>query len=682
MTSCLFSNQIRAISVSKNNDYKSGIHAHATGTGKSHIALEIIINFSNSYPCKAILWLCEQKSILKDQFNSETLSKKGYDNLGELFNIKNYTSTKPKKWFEQVNKLDSGKPLLIIINRAFLVSKKAYENLNINLGLIIHDECHSFIRKTTQDFYQFILEKNSIIRCIGFSATPTVELSPFNDILNNYSIYDAFLDNIIVPPVIKWVNYEGILNDVEIIKICKQDIDKLPYKKIIVWTGIISLCEKIAQLWQKHFNDYLISIDTSKENDLGFSSYEDFSTRDEKAILFCAAKHREGSDIKNLDCCIFLDKVENRNPKTFVQSLGRVLRKDILNKKNYGLIIDLKANSCLKICDRMNFYLNSRDNFPWEYRYTKNKINNKKLILNYLSMIKTEPKSKPIINKYTIKELEDKFIYACPDIPEYKQRLVEELKIIHEKKLMGNLLRAVQILEMTNHIPHVTRGSCGSSLVCYLLGISNVDPIEYDIKFERFINQYRNSLPDIDIDFPHNLRDEVFLKLQLTWPNQVARISNHVMWHEKSALREALRRINIHKQIPKEAIKDYVKNLDPDKKEEVLLIQQELDSTFRHYSLHCGGIVFFEDGIPEELIMNSGSSKTISQIVYDKRDVAACKNFKIDILSSRAISQLIYIRGRDIDFSYTPCDKNLYSVFCSGNNIGITFAESPLMRKA
>ena len=57
-------------------------------------------------------------------------------------------------------------------------------------------------------------------------------------------------------------------------------------------------------------------------------------------------------------------------------------------------------------------------------------------------------------------------------------------------------------------------------------------------------------MPDIDIDFPHNLRDEVFLKLQLTWPNQVARISNHVMWHEKSALREALRRINIHKQIP------------------------------------------------------------------------------------------------------------------------------------
>ena len=52
------------------------------------------------------------------------------------------------------------------------------------------------------------------------------------------------------------------------------------------------------------------------------------------AILFCACKHREGSDIKNLDCCIFLDKVENRNPKTFIQCIGRVLRKDKKLKKN------------------------------------------------------------------------------------------------------------------------------------------------------------------------------------------------------------------------------------------------------------------------------------------------------------------------------------------------------------
>ena len=92
-----------------------------------------------------------------------------------------------------------------------------------------------------------------------------------------------------------------------------------------------------------------------------------------------------------------------------------------------------------------------------------------------------------------------------------------ELKLIKKKKLESYLIRAVSILKITNYIPHVTRGSCGSSLVCYLLGISNVDPIKMDISFSRFLNRYRNNLPDIDFDFPHYLRDEVFLKLELKW---------------------------------------------------------------------------------------------------------------------------------------------------------------------
>ena len=62
-----------------------------------------------------------------------------------------------------------------------------------------------------------------------------------------------------------------------------------------------------------------------------------------------------------------------------------------------------------------------------------------------------------------------------------------ELNLIEKKQLTKYLIRAVEILEMTEYIPHVTRGSCGSSLVCYLLGISNVDPIKNDIKFERFL---------------------------------------------------------------------------------------------------------------------------------------------------------------------------------------------------
>ena len=197
------------------------------------------------------------------------------------------------------------------------------------------------------------------------------------------------------------------------------------------------------------------------------------------------------------------------------------------------------------------------------------------------------------------------------------------------------------------------------------------------------MNIYRDKLPDIDLDFPHYLRDEVFLKLELKWPNQVARISNHVHWHEKSALREALRRIGINKQISKNDIHQFVKKLPEDKQKQVEKIQKELNNTFRHYSLHCGGIVFFHDGIPKDLIFEKvNQKKTLTQIIFDKNDISKHKNVKIDILSSRGISQLIGICGRNIDFSNCPYDKKTYDLLQSGDNIGITLAESPLMRKA
>ena len=103
---------------------------------------------------------------------------------------------------------------------------------------------------------------------------------------------------------------------------------------------MINLCVITAKYWKKHFPNFKICVDTSKEQS-SYYNYNDFSKEEKNAILFCACKHREGSDIKNLDCCIFLDKVENRNAKTFVQCIGRVLRRDSKNKKKEGVIIDL-----------------------------------------------------------------------------------------------------------------------------------------------------------------------------------------------------------------------------------------------------------------------------------------------------------------------------------------------------
>ena len=79
------------------------------------------------------------------------------------------------------------KPILLVINRIFLYHKK-YEKLNMNIGFIIHDECHSIKNTTTREFYNYVLNKNKDLKCVGFSATPCLEYQPFNKILMNIHI--------------------------------------------------------------------------------------------------------------------------------------------------------------------------------------------------------------------------------------------------------------------------------------------------------------------------------------------------------------------------------------------------------------------------------------------------------------------------------------------------------------
>lgn len=670
-------NQQLAVKHSLNNDFSSGVHFHATGTGKSWIALELLLQFNKKYKNQHILWLCEKKSILIDQFNKSIIKEKGYETIFKQFLVLNYSEIKSNTWYSELNSASIwNKPILLIINRAFLVSGKKYTKIKLDFNLIIHDECHSITNSTTRDFYNFILNKNPFTKCIGFSATPVFDFKPFNNCLTSYTIYNAFCDKVILPPKIVWIKSKSRLEDIDYFNICQKNIDNLPYKKIVVWCGTIDYCSKMALLWKQN-SQYSIYLDTS-ENDN--TDYLKFQKEESNSILFCACKHREGSDIKNLDGCIFLDRVSNRNSGTFIQCIGRVLRKDKFNKKTYGLIIDFKITSCIKICDRVNSYLNCENKFPWKYETSIMD----KTITQYTLFLSNNPVKQNNEMNFNICNLVTKFVKKCPDSDEYSSRLQKELHLIQQKQLVNYLIRAVEILEITNYIPHVTRGSCGSSLVCYLLGISNVDPVKYNISFARFLNDYRESLPDIDFDFPHILRDDVFLKIELQWPNQVARISNHVHWHEKSALRESLRRAGIKKRIPKDNLHQFIRTLSKEKYNEVKIYKKKLENTFRHYSLHCGGIVFYHNGIPDDLVINK---HTISQIKYDKRDISKSKHFKIDILSSRGISQLLNIykyrkQNNCIDFNNCPFDEKTYRMLSNGENIGVTLAESPLMRKA
>ena len=695
-------NQTRAIQVTLDNDFESGVHYQATGTGKSWIAMHIILEFCKKYPKANIMWICEKKSILMEQFKYQHLKERNFDIIFQKFNILNFSQFKISDWYDSVNtSIYWNKPVLLIMNRAFLTFNKKYKKIKIPFHLVIHDECHTIVNKSTKDFYEFILSKHPSLKCIGFSATPHLDLEPYKKIITSYSIYDAFLDNVIVPPKIMWFSCDDILSYKEIIVLLNEQILKaeLIYKKIIIWCGMIDLCFTIGNLCATIFTDYLLCMDTSSSNSKEFSSYEEFYEREEKAFLFCAAKHREGSDIKNLDGCVFLDKVENRCPKVFLQCIGRVLRKDKNNQKKYGLVIDLKAKSSLAICNTLNQYLNlSSTIFPWTYHYITNVHNNKFIKINELQMINAvpivpclEPNNKEIqnLNTFSKEHLVKLFKRKIPELEDsqdYVQRLDMELNMLENKNLIIHLIQALKILDLTKDVPHVTRGSCGSSLVCYMLGISHIDPIKNNIKFARFLTNFRNNLPDIDLDFPHNLRDEVFLKIGIMWPGKVARISNHVYFHDKSALRQAIRNAGIRKFIGKNEIVAEISKLPRDTKNFIMQEKEKLENTFRCYSLHCGGIVYYPDGIPDDLLLSSKNNENgshIKQISMNKYDVAKEKNFKIDILSSRALSQCYEANHyQSISFEEFVFDQKTFDMLHQGNNIGIILGESPLMRKA
>ena len=273
--------------------------------------------------------------------------------------------------------------------------------------------------------------------------------------------------------------------------------------------------------------------------------------------------------------------------------------------------------------------------------------------------------------KAQIEKLLGRFIRQIPNSTEYQSRLIEELEIIIKLRFTDYFITICDVLELTKDITHMTRGSAGSSLVCYLLGITDVDPIRWQIPLARFLNPLRDDLPDVDIDFPHWQQDTVMQRIFAHWPNRSARISNYVMYKEKSAKREAARRLGASGRLPRNF---KFEDLDIDK-EEAMRIQNKLLGKKRAISKHCGGVLVFKHKFPKSLV------NADHQILLDKREVEDLEHLKIDILANRGLSQLLDIDSETPLEAYPEEDYDTSQMLCNGDVIGVTQAESPAMRR-
>ncbi|MGM9985618.1 MAG: DNA polymerase III subunit alpha [Bacillaceae bacterium] len=293
---------------------------------------------------------------------------------------------------------------------------------------------------------------------------------------------------------------------------------------------------------------------------------------------------------------------------------------------------------------------------------------------------------------------------------EYEERLKVELQVIAEMKFSDYFLIVWDFMKYAHEQNILTgpgRGSAAGSLVSYVLGITNVDPIEYDLLFERFLNKDRISLPDIDIDFPDYRRDEMIEYVAEKYGKlRVAQIITFGTLAAKAAIRDIGR---IKGLTPKEVerLSRYIPNrlgitlTDAYEEsvslqafleqspihQEVYTIAKKIEGLPRHTSTHAAGVIMSDGKLTQYVPLQNGHGDVYTT-QYDGDTLEALGLLKMDFLGLRNLTLIENVlasiqkqTGKTIDITTIPLnDKKTFSLLSRGDTTGIFQLESSGMR--
>jgi len=294
-------------------------------------------------------------------------------------------------------------------------------------------------------------------------------------------------------------------------------------------------------------------------------------------------------------------------------------------------------------------------------------------------------------------------------IPQYEERLRYEIEKIREMGFPGYFLIVWDILRHAREIGIPVgpgRGSVVGSLVAFAMSITQIDPLEYDLIFERFLNPSRISMPDIDMDFDGERRDEVISYIRERYGEEnVAQIITFGKMKARLAVRDIGRVMGIAlpnvdrlaKMIPEgpgvtltQVLKD---NKDLEKEirgnpetGKLFDFALKLESNVRHTSMHAAGVVI----APRKLTEFMPLYKTRDDITthFEKEEVEHLGLLKMDILGLKTLTiirnilgELRAVEGKEIDLDNIPLtDARTFKVFQKGDTDGIFQFESSGMR--
>ncbi|WP_426122783.1 error-prone DNA polymerase [Pararhizobium sp. PWRC1-1] len=244
------------------------------------------------------------------------------------------------------------------------------------------------------------------------------------------------------------------------------------------------------------------------------------------------------------------------------------------------------------------------------------------------------------------------------------------------------------------------RGSAANSAVCYILGVTSIDPATNDLLFERFVSQERDEPPDIDVDFEHERREEVIQWIYKTYGKEKAALCATVTrYRAKGALRDVGKALGLPEDLIKalssgmwswsEEVSDRnVKelNLNPDDRRLVLTLKlaQQLMGAPRHLGQHPGGFVLTHDRLDDLVPIEPASMADRQIIEWDKDDVEALKFMKVDVLAlgmltcmSKAFALIKEHKDEDMDLaSIRQEDSATYAMIRKADTLGTFQIES------
>ncbi|RZJ96274.1 MAG: DNA polymerase III subunit alpha [Brevundimonas sp.] len=292
-----------------------------------------------------------------------------------------------------------------------------------------------------------------------------------------------------------------------------------------------------------------------------------------------------------------------------------------------------------------------------------------------------------------------------PDgVPEKVQRLLaKELAFIAKKRFAHYFLTIYDIVRVARDMRILCqgRGSAANSAVCYVLGVTCVDPAESDVLFERFLSDDRDEPPDIDVDFEHERREEIIQHLYNRYGRQRAGIAATVIrYRPRSAIREVGKAMGLTEDvtarlasgqwgsygasIPDRDIRQAGMSVENPEIRRTVDLATRLLGFPRHLSQHVGGFVLTQDRLDEMVPIGNAAMPDRTFIEWDKDDIDALRLMKVDIL---ALGMLTCIRkafdlmagheGVEHELASIPNDDaGVYDMLCKGDSIGVFQVES------